>query len=398
MGGRTGERALTLRLARSLIGLTTGVAVVVAVAGPLTWFFLRYDDQRVEAGAHAHTLAREVSEFSDESPGLWIYNRAKIAERVESLAGTRSDQVTRVLDARGRAVYASGDETAPCVWASVPLSSGGRVLGTVIVGLPAAPLLWRGLLLLGCFALLGAMAGGFLFFAPVISLRRAEDRLRRTITRLETERERRRIARELHDSTGQMLTAIRLNLEAAGEILVRSPASPEPLGRILRDTAALTDGTIAAIRDMVHALDAPLFHPGGLEEAVRQLTGQLGRSGCSMAVDAAGLDLGAVSHAAEICAFRLIQEAVTNAVRHAAPCGIRVRLRGGDGGLSIEVCDDGTGKVTLQEGHGIRGMRERVALLGGRISVETGPAPGVTVCAFLPGVIASKIREGEDDG
>ncbi|MBM4371762.1 MAG: ATP-binding protein, partial [Deltaproteobacteria bacterium] len=167
------------------------------------------------------------------------------------------------------------------------------------------------------------------------------------------------------------------------------------LPSLLAETASLADGTIASIRDLVGSLDAPLFRPGGLEPAVRQLAFQLGRSGCTLSVDAAGLAGMRPSRATEVCAFRVVQEAVTNAVRHAAPCRIEVRLEGRPDGLAVSVCDDGPGAGAAREGHGLRGMRERVTLLGGTLTVRS-TGGGFAVTALVPWLPEEPPRPEED--
>ncbi|GII90107.1 sensor histidine kinase [Sinosporangium siamense] len=203
------------------------------------------------------------------------------------------------------------------------------------------------------------------------------------------EEERRRLRRDLHDGLGQSLSGMAMSLNAARVSLRNSPARAEELLDGLRTgMSAVTSD----IRELVYGLRPPKLDELGLADAVRGLTGD-------GAVVEAG-DLGPLPAAAEVAAYRIVQEALTNARRHAGPARVTVRLAReesphvavmGSGArrrrevLRVVVEDDGLGvREQAPRGVGMSSMRERAAELGGVCTVSPRPGGGTLVEAALP--------------
>lgn len=198
------------------------------------------------------------------------------------------------------------------------------------------------------------------------------------------EEERRKLARELHDEIGQQLTALIFNLHA----LAREGASDWARER-LADCRAIVEDTLASIRDRVLDLRPPMLDDLGLGPAVQSYCRrQAERAGVRIVV--AGADaLGRHARQTETVAFRTVQEAVNNALRHGAPAQIRVRLTVDGAYLTVWVEDDGSGFPDAsppdgRRGLGLAGMRERVALAGGGVEIDSAAGQGTRIRVTLP--------------
>lgn len=192
------------------------------------------------------------------------------------------------------------------------------------------------------------------------------------------EAERRAVARELHDDFGQVLTAIKLNLQ-------KREGDTE-------DSIALVDGAIARVRELAQDLRPPLLDDLGLESSLRSyVEREASRAGLEIALDLASL-AARPSAEVEITCFRVAQEALTNVIRHAQARRVEVRLRPEGNELLLEVRDDGTGfdvakgrkRALGGASQGLLNMQERVALAGGALQIESAAGRGTTVSARLP--------------
>lgn len=199
------------------------------------------------------------------------------------------------------------------------------------------------------------------------------------------EDERSAIARELHDEMGQSLTAIRSIAAALAQ-------SPELQGKPGAGAARLLFETAGSTFDAMHRL-IPRLRPIQLDEiglanAVRDLVSSLQQAhpGLHMtlqlpnAIDGVDTDV-------ETCAYRILQEALTNVVRHAGASRVRIALRIDDGSLRLTISDNGCGAADpfSRAGHyGVRGMRERAEALGGTLAISSGPQGGLEVEACIP--------------
>jgi PAS domain S-box-containing protein len=195
--------------------------------------------------------------------------------------------------------------------------------------------------------------------------------------------ERRRIARQLHETTAQELAALKLNLAALDR---HGAVAGEKDRALLQESAALAAQAMEDIRTLSYLLHPPLLDEAGLDSALRwYLNGFSERSGIEVRLDVAP-EFGRLPQDIETTLFRSVQESLINIHRHAksATAGIRLRREGGQ--VVLEVQDKGRGirRVTgAAEGVGIAGMRERIQQLGGRLEIESG-AGGTTVRAVLP--------------
>lgn len=229
------------------------------------------------------------------------------------------------------------------------------------------------------------LLGGFYWRVHELQVRNRT--LRRMTMRLDaaTENERKRLARELHDEFGQALTSAKINLGLALAIAPEHGSAAR-----ISDTIGLMDQLIGQVRALSLDLRPPLLDEMGLVPALE---------GYLKAVSVrSGLPIGfhfddRLAFAAvelEIAVFRVVQEAVTNAMRHAGASTLEVDLTAQDGGVAIRVQDDGNGfdaeamLATGGPGLGLFGMRERVHDLGGTWSVESRPGRGTLIRAFVP--------------
>jgi signal transduction histidine kinase len=201
--------------------------------------------------------------------------------------------------------------------------------------------------------------------------------------------ERLRIARELHDIVAHSIGIIAIQAGAGHRVFDASPAEARDA---LAAIEATSRETLSGLRRMMTALrhadqetgsgQAPLGPAPGLAD-IERLAAMTLEAGVKVEVDwrsnrqplPAGIDLSA---------FRIIQEAVTNVVRHADTDECQVVIDQHDGQLSIEVTDNGRGGGTAGTGYGITGMRERAALLSGDFSAGPRPSGGFRVAARLP--------------
>jgi PAS domain S-box-containing protein len=198
------------------------------------------------------------------------------------------------------------------------------------------------------------------------------------------EAERRRIARELHDSVGQNLSALNINLDILSAQLV-SP--PPPIERRLADSQALVDATLQSIESVMADLRPPLLDEYGLEAALRWYGEEFARRiGVPLAVESAPALPGLRPEAA-VALFRIAQEALNNSAKHAAARSIKVTLGMHNGEVMLTIADDGRGfdPGSVRRGRwGMSTMRERAEAAGGRLAVESAPGAGTTVRAAVP--------------
>ncbi len=204
------------------------------------------------------------------------------------------------------------------------------------------------------------------------------------------EEERARIARELHDELGQaqtaMLLAARYAAQATDLAAARSAAE---------DVARMAAEAIVATRRLARGLAPALLNDLGLAAAVERLCDDVSSAG-GVVVDRTLAVNAEPPPPIALAAYRIVQEALTNALRHAQARRLAVSLRTSADSLIIEVVDDGIGLHPTggrgSAGLGLQGMRERALLVGGRCSVESARGRGVRVIAHLPLVSAGEDR------
>lgn len=190
------------------------------------------------------------------------------------------------------------------------------------------------------------------------------------------EEERRRLRRDLHDGLGPELAAIAMLGDAARGALRHEPDEADALLVELTEQARATIGNV---RRLIHALRPPVLDDLGLLVALQALAMSLGISGPAIVIRAPKM-LPSMPAAVEVAAYRIVQEAVTNAVKHAAArqCAIDLTWRGDV--LAIRVVDDGCGvPADRVAGVGLASMRERAEELGGRFEMMSGADGGTVV-------------------
>jgi signal transduction histidine kinase len=199
--------------------------------------------------------------------------------------------------------------------------------------------------------------------------------------------ERRRLARELHDSVGQLLAAISMNIQT-----VQSTALEPAAVAASAENAKLIDQISSEIRTMSHLLHPPLLDEVGLASALRwYIDGFSKRSKILVNLEIPG-NFGRLSNDMEIAIFRMVQECLTNVHRHSNSDTGEVRLKRDVEQVTVEIKDAGKGipldkqkalSSSQQGGVGFRGMRERIQQLGGRLEIQSDER-GTIVKALMP--------------
>jgi signal transduction histidine kinase len=221
-------------------------------------------------------------------------------------------------------------------------------------------------------------------------LRRAEESARQLgaqVLKMQDD-ERRRIARELHDSVGQMIALLQID---AGR-LQRSPNLGHSDIEVVSEIKQLSEDVSHEIRTISHLLHPPLLDELGVPSALAWYIDQFSkRSGIASEVELAK-DFGRLPPDYEIAIFRIVQEALTNVHRHSGSQQVAVRLKWSADVVKVEIADRGKGIPPEKQqsfatgaamGVGLRGMRERVAQLDGALEVKSG-ASGTVVSATFP--------------
>jgi signal transduction histidine kinase len=212
-----------------------------------------------------------------------------------------------------------------------------------------------------------------------LSERIARDALRRVVDAQELER--RRLARELHDETGQALTSILLGLRSLEETL-QTDASRAATAE-LRE---LVVATLQDVRRLAVELRPSVLDDFGLVAALENLTSSFTQQTGIQVDFGAALGERRVPGEVETALYRIVQESLTNVVKHARARRVSISLTRMEGSVKAVIEDDGQGfdPAAPDGGHGLIGMRERLALLGGRLQVESGPDGGTTIAAEVP--------------
>jgi signal transduction histidine kinase len=198
------------------------------------------------------------------------------------------------------------------------------------------------------------------------------------------------MARDLHDETGQALTAIGLGLRGLES---RMAQEPEKANETLHELQTLTADSLKELQRLMADLRPSHLDDLGLPAALRWYASKLEeRYPLRVKVDISG-DEQPIAEAAKIATFRIIQEALNNVVRHADARSARVTLDFERKGVGVSIRDDGCGfdlerlrrtQSSSRPPLGLAGMQERAALLGGRVTVQSAPGEGTLIEAFVP--------------
>jgi two-component system, NarL family, sensor histidine kinase UhpB len=190
------------------------------------------------------------------------------------------------------------------------------------------------------------------------------------------EKERARVARDLHDEVNQALTGLLLRLEA-----LRRGTDDPAISAELAETSALASRAMQELLDLARRLRPTTLDDLGLKAALATLVEEVDRRrGIAAGFEAEG-DLGHCPEEVQLVTYRVAQEAVTNVIQHAQAEHMRVRLIGAGETLELRVSDDGVGYGGGRDHDrlGIAGMRERALLCGGDLTVESEPGSGTRV-------------------
>jgi len=200
--------------------------------------------------------------------------------------------------------------------------------------------------------------------------------------------ERTRIARELHDVVAHHVSAIAVQAGAGAEIVERDPQRAREVLRFIQEASREALAEMRAMLNVLHSEEPGGDHaPQPTLAQIERLINQSRAAGLPVTLQVEGTPQ-ALPEALDVSAYRIVQEALTNTLKHAGPAHARVVVRYKADELELEISDDGRGVVDmppgLDAGRGLIGMRERVALFGGEL--ETGPAPsqGFLVRACFP--------------
>src|SRR5580704_17160788 len=217
--------------------------------------------------------------------------------------------------------------------------------------------------------------------------KRAEEELRQhsgQLLRLQDE-ERRRIARELHDSTGQDLVALATTLSQLRAFI---PSSSRKSRKLASQCQALVDLCIREVRTLSYLLHPPMLDEAGLEDAIRHYAvGFTERTGIGVELNISPR-VARMKPDVELALFRVVQESLTNIQRHSGSPQAKIRIECDLGKIRLEISDkgsgiSGSGKMFSGLGVGIPSMHERVTLIGGQLDIESSSS-GTTVRVTIP--------------
>ena len=435
--------ALRRYLDARMLPLAVLLAVLVSLSAPLAYFTLTAGVLRTRAAATAAQIAAAIGREVQARPVLWRYDDGNLLAQLH--ANTEQPGIARieVVDRTGVRVPLDPRPPGPdtdLLWESAPIAINEQVVGHVWAGARVADARAGALLLLLPFAVLGVGLAALVFFIPGRAISRAERRIDALIARIEAsqaalaefnrtleqqvaersselrakeqhlrelssravllqEAERRVIARELHDSAGQALTATRINLQIIAQ-LAEAGGQSRVAGLAAR-TLTIADATLEEIRRAVSMLGPAILDDVGLVAAIQRLCDDFGeRADLRIDADLAELPQRGLTAAIESTCYRVAQEALTNVARHANATNVRVTLAVDDATVRLEVADNGRGFDPRPRtgdspgGRGLVGMRERVELLGGTLHIANNPGGGTAVTVVLPQVTLSE--DGDD--
>ena len=375
-----------------MIAISFGVALILLV---VQMFLLNYSYNQYRHTAEAAKESREIVNafFSSSTVGFGILDSnlryTRVNDVLPRMAGLKPEDL---LGKSVPEIFGSRGVRTEAVLRNV-LKTGTPLLDREVTAeLPNMPDQVRHWLLnyfpisarVGTYSQLGIIA------VDVTARRNAEEALRKLSGRLLgiQDQERRRIARELHDSLGQYLAGLKIALQ-----MLSAFPPQEKAKSLLAECADILDKSIVETRTLSHLLHPPLLDEAGFASAASWfVTGFSQRSGIPVALDFPE-DLPRLSESIEIALFRVLQESLTNVHRHSQAKSAEIKLEVDAEHISMEIADHGRGMpaLVLQQlrgdgtklGVGLAGMRERIHELGGKFDVTSGNS-GTVVRATVP--------------
>lgn len=197
------------------------------------------------------------------------------------------------------------------------------------------------------------------------------------------EDERKNLSRELHDHVAQVLTGLRMEIGRLERMTAPLNAYVSP---VIVECKGLIDGMFLTVRNLALGLRPSMLDDFGLQAALEWLVRDFsGRYAVAIDLRIEG-DFDALPDKHRTCLYRVVQEALTNSVRHASPSTIDIHVSAHVGHLRVEVTDDGVGldRARVREGFGLRGLDERVKELEGTMTLSRPPRGGTTLAVRLP--------------
>jgi signal transduction histidine kinase len=430
--GQTQPFGLKRYLAARVGPVALILLAVVTVSAPAAYLVMGARTVRTRAAASAERVAEALRAEIQEQPRLWKYNTLKILPHLRAHTAQASIVRIEVTDARGVPLdLGLGEDEAEgekLVWASAPVHLGAgdqAAAAEVWVGATLNEVQGEALLLMLTFGLLGAGLAGLTYWLPVRAMAAADGRIGTLVSRLREsqgalenlntnleeqvkerssqleqaleevrekeqrlrelsgralelqEAERRALSRELHDSAGQALTAIRINLQ-----LIAEQSQAAQVQKIAERTVQTADVTLEDIRRVVDRLGPSILDDMGLAAAVERY--------CDDFAERTGVEVeyhvdcpARLESAVETACYRTVQEALTNVSRHAEATQVTLRLERRGERLALSVHDDGPGfdvAEALRGGRrGLIGMRERAELLGGSFELRSESGAGTSL-------------------
>ncbi|HUA45248.1 MAG TPA: MASE1 domain-containing protein [Solirubrobacteraceae bacterium] len=212
----------------------------------------------------------------------------------------------------------------------------------------------------------------------------ARVRASRTRIVVAADEERRRLERDLHDGAQQRLVALAVRLGLTAE---RERSASEETAASFEAARAEVMEAVDEIREIVHGIHPATLRRFGLARAIEEVAARSVTPIVLIELPQVRLD-----ETAEVTAYYVILEAVTNAQRHARASTIRVRARLADSVLTLEVRDNGIGGAVERDAFGIQGLRDRVEATGGRFAIQSEPGGGTRIVARIPADVAGPAR------
>ena len=197
------------------------------------------------------------------------------------------------------------------------------------------------------------------------------------------EEERKKLSRELHDHVGQVLTALRMELGSIDRL--RAP-NDAPLAGAVAESRQLVDNMVRTVRDLALGLRPSMLDDFGLQPALEWHARDFTRRyGLPVDLTVTG-ELADLPEPYATCVYRIVQEALTNCVRHASAKQVRITVTGTDDTLAVVVVDDGVGihPERRKSGLGLRGIEERVRDLSGTLDIHSTPGVGTSLTIDIP--------------
>jgi signal transduction histidine kinase len=188
--------------------------------------------------------------------------------------------------------------------------------------------------------------------------------------------ERRRLERDLHDGAQQRLVSMALNIRLARAKLNEDPLAAD---RLLESAGAELDSALAELRELARGIHPAVLSDRGLATALETLA-----SRAPVPVELAELPEERLPEAIELAAYFVVAEALTNVAKYAKATHATVEVARENGRLVVEVADDGVGGANPDEGTGLRGLADRIAVLEGRLEIDSERGRGTTIRARIP--------------